>query len=193
MLGVLIVLLSTVLGARLLGSGSHGTPVWVARHDLAAGLALRAGDVEVRDVELSSSAPRYLSAATPFPDGLVLSSDVVAGELIPASALSPASGTDDRRIVTVPVDRFHVPADLARGERVDVYVTPRGAADGNGVSSLIARGVDVLDVDDASASFGGDAATSGVSVSVPAAAVAALVGGLGRGVVDVVRVPAGAR
>ncbi len=37
-------------------------------------------------------------------------------------------GSRVRRLVTVPVDALHAPPGLARGERVDVYVTPKDGA-----------------------------------------------------------------
>src|SRR6478609_10721735 len=60
--GAVLVLASTVLGARLLGSHESGVTVWSARHDLPAGLAVRADDLEPRRVTLDRGASRYVAA-----------------------------------------------------------------------------------------------------------------------------------
>ena len=179
-------LVSTVLGARVLGAGDTGTPVWVARHHLAAGLTLRASDVEARAVSVRGSAALYVSAAQPLPTGVVLAREVDRGELLPASAVGPARAGAEQRTVSVPVEGHHAAASLARGDLVDVYVTP-GHGDAPVAPVLLATRAVVVDVEDGDGRFGGGTGR-GVELAVPAGGVAALVGGLTRGTVDVVRV-----
>ena len=190
--GAVLLLASTVLGARLLGAPDPGVAVWSARHDLPAGLGLRADDLELRRVHLDASAPRYVEASTSVPQGLVLARPVGSGELLPVSAVAPPSTPPDLRVVTVAVDRFHVADDLERGERVDVYVTP-DAGQGSSTSRLLAADADVVDVMQDGGGFGGSGSSNGIAVAVPAAAVPLLVGGLGAGTVDIVRVSDGRR
>src|SRR6478735_6337410 len=124
-IGVVLVLTSTLLGARLLGTSDGGVTVWAARTDLTSGLALRASDLEPRRVHLDDAGSRYLAVTGEVPRGLVLARAVGRGELLPAAAVVLRTPADDQRTVTIAVDRFHVADDLARGERVDVYVTAR--------------------------------------------------------------------
>lgn len=184
--GVALVLASTVLGARLLGTSDDRITVWAARHDLTSGNALRASDVEPRRVRLDDASVRYLAVDGDVPRGLVLTRSVGRGELVPATAISAGVPSADLRTVTVPVDRFHVADDLARGERVDVFVTPDsgGAA---GRARLLVADVEVVDVEQDQGRFGGASASRGIAVAVPVAAAATLVGGLSGGTVDVVR------
>ena len=91
--------------------------------------------------------------------------------------------------MTVPVATFHYPNDLARGGLVDVYVTPGGdTGSAVGVPELLVPRALVVSVEDSGTRFGGTGASIGVVLAVPAADVAALVAGLHRGPVDLVRV-----
>lgn len=189
-LGLVLVLGSTVVGARLLGAESSGTPVWAARHDLPAGAQVRLSDLESHPVTLGSAAARYVSARTPLPPDLVLAHAIGQGELIPVTAVAADPARANRRTVTIPVERFHAAEDLARGDRVDVYVSSVASTGEAAVEPvLLAAAAQVVDVEDPDSGFGGTGGTRGVVVAVDTAATAALVGGLGRGSIDLVRVP----
>src|SRR5690242_1627018 len=58
-LGVLLVLGSVLVGARVLSSADATVPVWAASGDLAAGTALTADDVVAVDVRLDDAAGAY--------------------------------------------------------------------------------------------------------------------------------------
>ena len=60
LLGVLLVLGSVVLGARVVTSAQRTQPVWAASRDLPAGTVLRADDLKAADVRLGVEAPHYL-------------------------------------------------------------------------------------------------------------------------------------
>jgi len=55
-LGVLLVLGSVLLGARVVAAADATVPVWAATGDLAAGTELTAGDLRAVDVRLGDSA-----------------------------------------------------------------------------------------------------------------------------------------
>ena len=115
--GVALVVVSVLLGARLLATAGDRVPVWTARSALAAGTTLRADDLVA--VAVASDA---LGAYVPTSGdvvGKVLTRAVGAGELVPAGALGDAAAVD-RRMVTVAVDPLHAPPGLARGERVEL-------------------------------------------------------------------------
>ena len=145
-LGVALVLVSVVLGSRLIASAGDRVDVWAVRAPLAAGTTLHDDDL-VRTPVAADSLSAYVLASRDVV-GARLTRDVGAGELLPASALGRAGA--DRRLVTVPVDPLHAPPGLARGERVDVYVTPKDGVSvgGDGVTvlpSLVLPGVVVAD------------------------------------------------
>ncbi|MGD9957034.1 MAG: SAF domain-containing protein [Candidatus Nanopelagicales bacterium] len=185
--GVALVVLSVVLGSRILAAAGDREQVWSLAAPLAAGTTLQADDLVAVPVALDDLAA-YVPASTDVV-GQVLRRDAAAGELLPASALGDA-GAVDLRWVTVPVDPLHAPPGLARGERVDVYVTPSdGAAVGAGVQvlpSLVLPGVLVDDPGSSDAS--GVTDLLGVVLEVPASDADRAVAAARAGDVDLVRV-----
>src|SRR5215218_10248599 len=89
-LGVLLVLGSVLLGARVVSAADATVPVWAATGDLAPGTELTAADLVPVDVRLDDAAQAYVSAST-RPEGRSLSRVVQEGELIPRSALEEPS------------------------------------------------------------------------------------------------------
>lgn len=190
---MLLVLVSVVAGARVMAAADDTTGVWVAARDLAPGSVLSAEDVVARDVQLAQPG-RYLSAAQPPPVGRTVARAVGAEELVPVSALRTADAPDDRRQVTIPVERFRFPAGLRPGERVDVYLTPepaRGGAAGptRPEPERVLSAVTVAAVEEARSGFGATSGATGVVLSVAEERVPALVGAVGRGALHLVRVP----
>ncbi len=196
-LGVLLVLVSVVVGARVLSSADASEGVWVVTRDLSAGSALAEGDVERRQVRLFDSGPRYLLAVGAKPVGYVLRRPVGAHELLPRDSLvRPDATGSGRREVAVPVAAGHLPDDLRPGQQVDVYVTPGKATAVPDVTAggtpapgthLVLAHVTVT----ARARAAGLGATGGAGVVLAVAApdAATLVTALQQGPVDLVRVP----
>src|SRR3954468_7837827 len=116
-LGLLLVLGSVLLGARVGSAADATVPVWAAAGDLAAGTVLTADDLVAVDVRLDDAADAYLST-TATPGGRTLSRAVSAGEVPPGSALIEA---DEVVQLALPVQAGYVPPSLQRGQLVDVY------------------------------------------------------------------------
>jgi hypothetical protein len=129
-LGVLLVLGSVLLGARVVGAADATVPVWAAAGDLAAGTELTAGDLRAVDVRLGDAAGSYLSTATQ-PDGRTLARAVRAGELLPGSALEEPAHLVQ---LAIPVKSGYVPPGLERGQLVDVYAVADPAAGATGLA-----------------------------------------------------------
>jgi hypothetical protein len=190
-IGVALVVASVVLGAKLLSSAGDREAVWTAKQALAAGTTLRADDLVASAVAWDNLAA-YVPQASDV-TGKVLARDVGAGELLPAAALADAA-TDTRRLVTVPVDPLHAPPGLARGERVDVYVSPKdGASVGqDGVTvlpTLVLAGA--LVADPGSVDTAGTSSQIGVVLDVAAKDADRAVAAARGGDVDLVRVGTG--
>jgi hypothetical protein len=116
-LGVLLVLGSVLLGARVVTAADATVPVWSAAGDLAAGTVLSKDDLVAVSVRLDDAADEYLATST-HPEGRVLGRAVRAGELLPRSTLEEAAGLVQ---LALPVQAGYVPPSLARGRLVDVY------------------------------------------------------------------------
>ena len=123
-MGLLLVAVSVLLGAKLLGEADDTVRVWATTRDLAAGSPLSAGDLAPREIRFgkADAAARYLSAASPVPADATLDRAVGAGELLPAAAL----GGSEQDLTQVPlaIPPAGVPAAVRPGSRVDVWVTP---------------------------------------------------------------------
>src|SRR5262249_33198924 len=156
-------------------------------HPLVPGEHLVAADLTTGRARFAGAADRYVAGSS-VPSGYVVTRYVGAGELVPAGALSAAPSTEAAtRLVTLSVPVGHAPLDLARGETVDVYVTPKRADSGSAAPALV---LPSAPVDSAS---GGDALGASdqqsVVVVVPVAQVAAVIAATEGGAVDLVLVP----
>jgi hypothetical protein len=126
-LGVLLVLGSVLLGARVVAAADATVPVWSAAGDLAAGTVLTAGDLVAVDVRLDD-----VAGAT-RPDGRTLARAVRSGELLPRTALEePAELVQ----LALPVQAGYVPPGLDRGQVVDVYAVADPAAGATGAGDV---------------------------------------------------------
>ena len=129
-LGVLLVLGSVLLGARVVGAADATVPVWAVTGDLGAGTRLGAGDLRAVDVRLGDAADAYLSTST-RPEGRTLSRAVRSGELLPRAALH---ATTELVQLALPVQSGYVPPGLERGQVVDVYAVADPAVGASGVA-----------------------------------------------------------
>jgi hypothetical protein len=124
-LGVVIVAVCVLVGARLLAGADDTVRVWAAAERLPAGTTVAAGVLQPQEVRFASPelADRYLSADQALPQRVTLEREVLAGELLPRAALG--AGTEDE-LVEVPVEigAHAVPVDLRVGDVVDVWVAP---------------------------------------------------------------------
>jgi hypothetical protein len=188
-IGVVLVLLSVVVGAKVISSSQRYDVMWAASRDIAPGTTLIKSDLVQVDVRFKDHGALYISAAGASPVGRVTISPLASGQLIPLVAV-PSTPPPAVRLVTIPVERLHMPRgnDL-HGVQVDLYVTPKtlnGQAQAK--PQLVLANVTIADtiVDSSLASSDG----SGVVLSVPVAFVDAVVAAAQLGSVDLVRVPA---
>jgi hypothetical protein len=133
-LGVLLVLVSVLVGAKVLAGADSSQQVWSTTHDLAPGTVIASGDVELSKVRLFGASGRYL--AGPVPVGYVVVRNVGSHELLPHDALAAPGKQLQRREVTVAVGYGHLPTDLRRGDVVDLYVTPDDKAVRRGTKAV---------------------------------------------------------
>ncbi len=189
--GILLVLASVVVGAKVFSAADTTTSVWAAARDLPAGSRLQASDLTAVKVRLGDGS-RYVAAVGAAPAGYVLTRPVGAGELLPSKAfVDPAKVNDPataRREVTVPVRQDHWPADLRSSELVDVYAMAK--TDGAQPVRILAS-VSVGSVPSKSRHVFGSSgqSTGSVTLLVRDDQVAALVGAVEADDIDLVRVP----
>ena len=190
-IGVVFVLLSVVVGAKIIASSQRYDVMWAASRDIAPGTTLIKADLLQVNVRFKDHGALYISTAGASPVGRVTVSPLASGQLIPLAAV-PSTRSPAVRLVTIPVARLHMPRgnDL-HGVQVDLYVTAKTlSGQAQAKPQLVLANVTIADtiVDSSLGSSDG----SGVVLSVPVASVDAVVAAAQLGSVDLVRVPAAA-
>ena len=190
LIGLLLVLVSVVIGAKVFADADERVAVWAVTRDLGADTRLASSDLVSRSVRLDRAAGRYVSADQPL-EGLVLRRAVGKDELIPVAALGEAGAPEQRRVV-IEVDRFTA-AGLDKGRVVDVYSVRETASNAEPAKpELVLAGVTVAeDVNSGGSAFGGSGSKAGVTLVVDVADVAKVIDAVAHGTVFVVQVPEG--
>ncbi|GAA2097856.1 hypothetical protein [Nocardioides furvisabuli] len=173
-IGVALVTGSVVAGARILAGADDMTQVWSASTDLVAGQTVDADDLEATRIRFGDDLDRgrYLAVDDELPAALTLTRPLAAGELVPAAALGEAAA-EDAVAVSIAVAAEHVPPDVVRGSRVDVWVIgdpalgAGGGRRGAGAEAVL-EDIVVLDAPVVSDSFA-SATSRQLVLSVPAA------------------------
>ncbi|NQU37668.1 MAG: hypothetical protein HQ526_08770 [Actinobacteria bacterium] len=181
--GTALVVVSVVIGASLVGSADQRVLVWSTARDLSPGTVLERADLVVSPVQ-AEQVDLYVGADSEDLIGRSLMRPMAANELVPVSAIG--AGRENSRLITVPVEPIHAPTDLAHGDLVDVYVSPRDAATAGGASRMALSAVTVAEVAPDVDSATGEIA---VVLEVGAEQAGEVVGASRSGVLDLVRVP----
>ena len=166
--GLLMVFVSVVVGAAVVGNADRTVSVWAVRHALPAGTTLTADDLTQRRVRLfGDDRTRYVDARGGDPAGRVLLRDLGDGDLLPLSALGQADAAP-KRVVGIPLPRAHaLGGAVRRGDVVDVIAT-RKTTGGGLTTYAVVRAARVVGVDKPSGGFGaGRGADVVVLVEVP--------------------------
>ena len=187
-LGVVVVLGSSVLGGVVMASQDRRTEYWALRDDVSAQDRVTRGDLVATSAHLDGSARRTaLAVDEELPaalDDLVWQHDLPAGSLLRAGDLAPRSRRD---VVELPlsVALGSAPHDLSRGQVVDVWVGPGETGTSGGARRLLAD-VPVVSVGRGGSVSGGAARTVVVDTGTRDLDPS-VVAGLGAGRVTLVR------
>lgn len=178
LVGVLLVVTSTVLGAVVVQRADDRVPVYAARAHVSPGEQLTSEDLAVVQVQLGEQATHYLAADRALPAGTFALRDLAAGELVPAAGVGPAAMVEVQQLSLL-VDATSAGA-LERGSVVDVYVNRPAEGDGVGRAGYVGpervlERVSVVRVAAEDSVLGGADQTRAVRVMVPRESVRDLV------------------
>lgn len=173
-IGIAIVAVSVVAGARLLASADDTVAVWATATDMGAGDVVTEADLEVRRVRFAEGEDldRYFRADDELPADLQLIRGVGAGELLPRAAVGEAA-EGDRVQISIEVAPGRVPTAVDSGAVVDVVVLdPGGAGTGRGSRELdevepALAAATVVDAPAPDASFGSTSGLRQLVLAVP--------------------------
>ncbi|MGL5816479.1 MAG: hypothetical protein ACRCYR_02875 [Phycicoccus sp.] len=183
-IGVLLVLLSTVLGSVVVARADDRVPVYTVAARVAPGEPLDDDDVDVVDVQLGDASGRYLAADRPIPAEAWALRELRPGELVPVDAIGDADEVDVQP-VALRVDATSA-TGLGAGALVDVYVNRPAKTAANGTPALagpvlVLQRVSVMSLATEDAVLGGAADTRAVTVGVPRESVKGLVADVDTG------------
>ncbi len=192
-IGVALVTVSVVAGARLLAAADDTVTVWAVVDELGAGSTVTDDDLVAVRVRFARGGDldHYFPAADPLPADGVLVRGVGAGELLPRSAVGSA---DDVGLLHVPieVEPHRVSPAVTTGSVVDVWVgDPGGGGRRDADPEAALSAVTVVEAPAVDESFAVDG-TRQLVLAVPEEDVApfqSLVGRIDAPVIDVIQRP----
>ena len=167
-LGLLMVLVSTVLGAAAVAAAGSSTGYWAVRSEVRAGDPVKRSDLVPAEAHLPDDAARHLLAtdeALPARlDDLVWARDLGDGALVNRAALADQRSGDVTEL-PLTVTSGAAPDDLQRGDQVDVWVGPGPGDDAGEKSVRVLRDVRVVSIGGSASVRGGPSRTVLVDVS----------------------------
>lgn len=185
LVGIVLVVISVLLGALFASKVSETTTVMVAREPIVAGDTLDESSFTTAEVRLGEQQAGYLTPGDEVPTGAVALRSVDAGELVP-SAVVGQSAAAPMRPVMIPVSSA-VAESVTPGRSVELWRTRTGREAEQSEAELLVEGALVRRIDDGS-TLG--MRSMAVEVLVPKDSVAAVLEALGDGdTVDVIGVP----
>lgn len=179
-MGTALIAFSMILGTWIVSSSDQRISVWSLKAPLAAGSVITSDDLLEQPISIDN-VQTYVTAEESI-EGMRLTRDLGANELVPASALTGAK--EPSRLVTIPVGREHGAALAARGDKVDVHVSERDASGGIRSSKVVLTNAVIAEVSQEETGNG----EIPIMLDVNPDQVPALVGALRGGVLDIVKV-----
>lgn len=166
--GVVLVLASVLIGAKVVSGGHHTYRMVAVTRDLAAGSTLRSSDLALVDVQLPGRGNGVYVSNSARAVGELLNRPLSKGELVPVAALGdrPVSTT-----LSVPFEAGDAPT-LRAGQRIEVWVSTKTCP-----SVVLLADVTVQDVrasDQQIGSSGGQNVVLGVSAALADRVITAL-------------------
>lgn len=182
--GVVLLLVSSVMGMRVVSSGPTPESVWVLERDLPQGTVLAADDLRQESLVRSASVAALTSDVEVV--GRTLNTDVHRDHMLTATDIAQTGGgASSTRLISVPVDAMSLPP-LRRGDRVDLWSVP--AADSPLATATLVL-ADVAVMSTMSAESVGVSGQVPVVLAIPAEVTSAVLQAVRDGAVAVVQVP----
>jgi len=176
LVGIIVVLLATALGAKVVAAADDRVPMYAAAQTLKPGDRLTTDNLKRVDVQLGDAGAVYLSATAALAPDRFAVRQVPQGELVPMDAIGNQADVSVQP-VTVVVDANSA-TSLRVGSVVDVWVSERDASTTQERyldAKLSLERVSVGAVPADQSRFGAAASSAAVQVLVPLAKVQAVI------------------
>ncbi len=186
--GLVLVAVATVVGARLLGAADDTVTVWATADRVRAGEPVREATLVPSRVSLADGAAESTYLPAGEVPAAVFTRDLAAGEIVPVGAVG-AAGAQDTADLSLAVETGDAPLDLAVGDLVDVWsvADPAAGAGRGGDAEQVLEEVRVSTVRSGSA-LGAPGRQVVVAVDEDGTDLGDVLGTLGGGTVVLVRV-----
>lgn len=152
LVGMLLVCVSIVGVIALVESADKTVGVYAARVDLPVGAELSEENFRVVPVRLGEVEGSYRTVSDGLPDNAVARRLISAGELLPASGVGAADALERKPVGLTIEDPL--PTGTATGDRVDVWVSPRGEGNEFGAPKLLLEGAEIYDYTEEDSALG---------------------------------------
>lgn len=143
LVGLLLVCVSIAGVIVLVESADKTVGVYAAKVDLLVGEELTEEKLRVVPVRLGEVQGSYLAVSEGLPDNAVAQQLISEGELLPASGVGSAAGLDRKPVGLTIAEAL--PAGTAKGDRVDVWISPRGEGNEFSEPQLLLEGAEIYD------------------------------------------------
>lgn len=158
-LGIILIIASFLSALLITHQVNRTVLIWSSVGDLAPGDVIEESDLAITHVLLPENSTMYLSARAKLLGALVIRK-IGANELIPAASLTNDYLGTQARLVPLEVSHNDMPANLFRGDVVDIYSLTPTAKNLSGVvntiqAELVLASVSVVSVDSNSRNLGG--------------------------------------
>ena len=178
-IGLVIIAVSVVAGARLFAAADDSVAVWSVSADMGAGDQVTESDLVARRVRFAEAGDldRYFRASDALPSDLELLHGVGEGELLPRAAVGDAAESNTQQI-SIEVEPGKLPSSVAPGSVVDIWLVDTDASNKSQTDTPepALEGVTVVDVPAPEESFGSATGRRAVVLAVPAEDVGAYYG-----------------
>jgi hypothetical protein len=143
-MGLALFIIAISAGSLIAKEANRTVYVWASNGELAPGNTIASTDLKAVSVLLPESAKNYISANAQLVGAIVMHR-IGTGDLIPVNAISTESQKLEQRAVPLTVEITDLPADLQRGEVIDIYAIPNSSQKSISEPELITSGITVAE------------------------------------------------
>lgn len=143
-MGLALFIIAISAGSLIAKEANRTVYVWASNGELAPGNTIASTDLKAVSVLLPESAKNYISTNAQLVGAIVMHR-IGTGDLIPVNAISTDSQKLGQRAVPLTVEITDLPADLQRGEVIDIYAIPSSSQKSISEPELITSGITVAE------------------------------------------------
>ena len=143
-MGLALFIIAISAGSLIAKEANRTVYVWASNGELAPGNTIASTDLKAVSVLLPESAKNYISVNAQLV-GTIVMHRIGTGDLIPVNAISTESQKLGQKALPLTVEITDLPADLQRGEVIDIYAIPSSSQKSIFEPELITSGITVAE------------------------------------------------